>query len=122
MIYATQGNYTSFLNGREAVIPLSDFNYWADRASSQIDYVTFDRLSDPIILDEFKETVAQLTCELAELYFNSESNHENAKKNIAKYSVTGYSEEYVDKQTTETRVYMAIRRKLAFTGLLARGV
>ena len=121
MIYSTFTDYTSWLRGRTAIIPSAEFDFWADKASSDIDAVTFNKLSDSDVLLEFKEAVNATCCEVAELMYKNEA--ETAEKQIKGYSIGNYSESYVvDQVTSKEKITACIKRRLANTGLLYRGV
>lgn len=122
MIYSTIADYESWLRGRTAIIPPAEFDFWADKASSDIDLATFNRLSDSEVLFEFKEAVTAVCCEVAELMYKNEA--ETAEKQIKSYSIGNYSESYVvvDQDTAQEKITACIKRRLSNTGLLFRGV
>lgn len=82
MIYADAAFYADkFLRGRTPIIPLSEFDGWAQDASQQIDMLTFGRLYDT---EEIPDEVAMATCEIAQVLFTqSQANSLTAVQSVS---------------------------------------
>lgn len=122
MVYATETDYTAWLQGRTPAVPLAEFGFWASRASEEIDFLTFNRLCDANTLAANETVVKKTTIALAEIIFGDESP--NAEKSLKSRSIGSYSESFDDKgdeSTPQSRISLAIRRGLGLTGLLFRG-
>jgi len=108
--FATVDDYQEWLSGREGTIPLAEFDFWAKRATEEINAVTFGHAGE---LEEPTEAVISATCEYAEFLLAT-----HGRENIASISVTGHSISF-DRQSKDG-VNM-LRRLLANTGLLYKG-
>lgn len=112
MAYATQDDYTKWLQGSKGVIPLAEFPRWSSRATIRINKNKVDLQTIPIYLVE-------CTCEVAEILFKD--NQTKQAGELKSMSIGGYSESYVDqKQETgklKQEIDGTIRDYLAFTDL-----
>jgi len=118
-MYAAYEDYTNWLDGREELIPSSDFPFWSSQASSIVDMFTFYRLNDADILNKYKDTVISAICEVAELLYQ---NKEGAERQS--WSIGSFSESFAKGE--EIPLYTSVRaiifRRLGRTGLLFTGV
>lgn len=113
MIYANYDYYTSeFLLGRSALISVTDFNFYANKASKAIDRHTFNNATDI-------DPVKMCCCELAEIYFKQATQKDVKSEKVGEYSVT-YS--LISDNEISTKECESIRNWLTDTGLLYCGV
>jgi len=112
MAYATQQDYIDWLQGRLGIIPLTEFPFWASRASEEIDAITFGRAKS-VEDTEVLELVIKATCEYAEHLFVTFE-----QRGVVSVSVTGHSITY-DKSGRDKQ--SILRRLLGETGLLYKG-
>lgn len=95
-----------------ASIPESAFDRLALEASFFIDYITLDRIEEPVI-----DKVKLATCAVAEVIKQHEKNDGKSSETVGKHSVT-----YNTKGTVDRRKISAATVYLANTGLLYRGL
>lgn len=120
-MYANQVDYTNWLRGRAATIPLTEFDFWAHAASQRIDQATFNRLHDEDVLAEYCDVASDVTCEIAEIIYHESTTGDRV---LSSMSIDGYSEHYADSKIAkpQDRISAAIKRGFSVTGLLYRGV
>ena len=117
--YADYDFYTDKYLGR--IIPNeNDFAYYALRASEIIDNKTFGRIN------EITPAVKMACCAAADELYSDASARAKAAGGISSESVDGYSVSYraYDAKSgaeSKKRVYDAVKRYLANTGLMFRG-
>lgn len=135
MAYADFPYYRDFFKGT-LIKDENAFRTLAERSSEFIDTVTFDRLSDEELLNQYKNKIQKCTCALSELLFKKSSadrmlNAENmpeTSETIGAYSVSfanpyDYIQE-VSMSDSDFRKSMknTALRYLGNTGLMYRGV
>lgn len=135
MAYADFPYYRDFFKGT-LIKDENAFRTLAERSSEFIDTVTFDRLSDEELLNQYKNKIQKCTCALSELLFKKSSadrmlNAENmpeTSETIGAYSVSfanpyDYIQE-VSMSDSDFRKAMknTALRYLGNTGLMYRGV
>lgn len=118
-VYADSSFYErEYLSGRTAVIPSSEFGYYARRASAVIGQYTLGNIGENI-----PESVRYCCCELAETIYSAE----NAKSasGVVSEKVGDLSVNYESAETLRRalprRMRNVIYSWLAGTGLLHRG-
>ena len=118
-VYADSSFYErEYLSGRTAVIPSSEFGYYARRASAVIGQYTLGNIGENI-----PESVRYCCCELAELTYaaeNSKSAQGIASEKVGDWSV-GYENADSLRQSLPKRMKSVVYSWLADTGLLHRG-
>lgn len=134
--YADVEFYTNeFLQGRAEVIPLTEFNYWANKASQFIDQHTFNRVEVELVNRIIKEVevtielailteVKMATCEIAEAFYNNnEATSLTAKRSetVGQYSVS-YADQKQAQNEFNAQLRSILSRWLGNTDLLYRGV
>ena len=134
MAYADFPYYRDFFKGT-LIKDENAFRTLAERSSEFIDTVTFDRLSDEELLNQYKAKIQKCTCALSEMLFRrnliSDSDSENmpqTSETIGAYSVSfanpyDYIQE-VSMSDSDFRKAMknTALRYLGNTGLMYRGV
>lgn len=118
-VYADSSFYErTYLSGRTAVIPSSEFGYYARRASNVIRQYTLGNIGDDV-----PACVKSCCCELAELIYSAE--HGKAAQGIASEKVGDVSISYENadslRQALPKQMKFAVYAWLAGTGLLHRG-
>lgn len=135
MAYADFPYYRDFFKGT-LIKDENAFRTLAERSSEFIDTVTFDRLSDEELLNQYKEKIQKCTCALSELLFKKNSadrllNAENmpeTSETIGAYSVKYANPyDYVKEISMSDSDFRKILRGTALqylgnTGLMFRGV
>ena len=118
-VYADSSFYErTYLSGRTAVIPSSEFGYYARRASAVIGQYTLGNIGENI-----PESVRYCCCELAETIYSAE----NAKSasGVVSEKVGDLSVNYESAETLRRalprRMKSVVYSWLADTGLLHRG-
>lgn len=117
----------NYLQGREAVIPSTSFNFYGMKATNEIRNRIFNVV---IIIDE---DVKNCACEIAEFLYEEDMAKKSVMKNnekgvssesVGEYSVsysTSTSDEYSAKNR-EVRISTIMRNWLGHKGLMNRGV
>lgn len=136
LAYADFTYYRDIFNGA-LITNEAMFRIFAERASEFIDTVTFDRLLDSSLLNQYKVKVQKCACALTEQYFLRNAavsanflNHENMPKTSE--SIGSYSVSYANPLDYVQEISMSdadfqrslrsvILRYLGNTGLLYRG-
>ena len=118
-VYADSSFYErEYLSGRTAVIPSSEFGYYARRASAVIGQYTLGNIGENI-----PESVRYCCCELAELIYSAENS--KSAQGIASEKVGDVSASYENadslRQALPKQMKSAVYSWLADTGLLHRG-
>jgi len=119
MIYADFNFYTAEYFGSK--IPEKDFNFYAMRASEELDSRTFGRIA------EITPAIRKACCAVAEVLYSDGVSHAKSERGISSEKVGNYSVSYsgssaeTDK-TVNRRVKSEIEKYLGNTGLLYRGV
>lgn len=118
-VYADSSFYErTYLSGRTAVIPSSEFGFYARRASNVIRQYTLGNIGDDV-----PACVKSCCCELAELIYSAE--HGKAAQGIASEKVGDVSISYENadslRQALPKQMKSAVYAWLADTGLLRRG-
>ncbi len=113
MIYANFEYYVENYGGN--MLSEDNFNFYARRASSYINLLTFNRLKE-LKEDEIQDEVKLCTCELAEML----SNIKDKDIEITSESSDGFSVSF-DLERGNDAVCDVIKRHLLHTGLLYRG-
>ena len=135
MAYADFPYYRDFFKGT-LIKDENAFRTLAERSSEFIDTVTFDRLSDEELLNQYKNKIQKCTCALSELLFKKSSadrmlNAENmpeTSETIGAYSVSFANPyDYVKEiSMSDSDFIKALKntalRYLGNTGLMYRGV
>ncbi len=121
-IYADYAFYKNeYLCGKRAVIDTASFNFYAKKASIKIKEYTLENVDESNI----PECVKLCCCEIAELFYNSDSSG-SAGKGIASESVGDQSISYEStdsyRQALSNEIRTVIYSYLSGTGLLYRGV
>ncbi|RDU21935.1 head-tail connector protein [Anaerosacchariphilus polymeriproducens] len=119
MAYVDYTYYSlSYLLGKQASIAETEFPYYAMKATKKIDQYTFNNIDSTNI----PESVKMCCCELAESFYNQDSN---SNTNVASERVGEYSVSYVTGQAVEDAKKAVIKEIiynwLSDTGLLYRG-
>lgn len=118
--------YSTVFLGQE--LTEENFPYFSRQAERYLQFVTAGRYKD--VCEDQQEVVKDCICELAELeqkQKNLESKIENGQV-ISSESVGSYSASYVTPKSAEenediqNQRYSVVKKYLAFTGLLYRGV
>ena len=114
--YANYDDYLYvYLNGRDVLIPSATFDYYSQKASSEIRSRIYN---DITVIDD---DVKCCTCEIAEYIYNVEQNvnstSANATKGISSESVGGYSVSYGTSVSSE---YTIENRKISITGIVSK--
>lgn len=121
-------NYINDYNGE--IIPQSSFNNFVIKASSKINYYTFNRIT------EIDNNVIFATCEIAELLYEQNQlkrKFKDEEKIIASETVGPHSKTYVNKSNfqaqmilddkkLEKKCYKICLKHLISTGLMYRGI
>lgn len=121
MAYTSYEYYQGEFGG--TTIPEKLFRRCANIASRQIDYYTFNRITDP----DSVEPLADCACEMAEAVYNL--RFKDAGKVKKAENIDGYSVTYLTEQKDGEDADMFLRSKLygicsaylAHTGLMYRG-
>lgn len=135
MAYADFPYYRDFFKGT-LIKDENAFRTLAERSSEFIDTVTFDRLSDEELLNQYKAKIQKCTCALSELLFKKSSadrmlNAENmpeTSETIGAYSVSFANPyDYIQEVSmSDSDFRKALKntalRYLGNTGLMYRGV
>lgn len=134
MAYADFPYYRDFFKGT-LIKDENAFRTLAERSSEFIDTVTFDRLSDEELLNQYKNKIQKCTCALSELLFKrnliSDSDSENmpqTSETIGAYSVSFANPyDYIQEVSmSDSDFRKALKntalRYLGNTGLMYRGV
>lgn len=134
MAYADFPYYRDFFKGT-LIKDENAFRTLAERSSEFIDTVTFDRLSDEELLNQYKDKIQKCTCALSEMLFKrnliSDSDSENmpqTSETIGAYSVKYANPyDYVKEISMSDSDFRKILRGTALqylgnTGLMFRGV
>jgi len=66
MAYTTYEFYTTTYYG--STIPSADFSMWLSRATDELNYLTFNRITDEV-LTEFSVEIQKATCTIMDLLF-----------------------------------------------------
>lgn len=117
--------YSTVFLGRE--LTEEDFPYFSKQAERYLNFVTSGRYQN--VCEEHLEAVKDCICELAELEQKVKKQEMKIDNNqvISSESVGSYSVSYVTPEITEERQadkdrYRIVKKYLAATGLLYRGV
>jgi len=119
VIYADYKFYTTEYLGSK--IHEKDFNFYAMRASEELDSRTFGRIA------EITPAIRKACCAVAEALYSDSISRGKSERGIASEKVGNYSVSYsgssaeTDK-TVNRRVKSEIEKYLGNTGLLYRGV
>lgn len=118
MVYATYSYYTDTYHG--SALSESEFNYYAKRASANVDQYTFGRLTS-MRSSDIPDAVRDATCAAAEKLssFDKTDGGRIASENNDGYAVSYRDTSGADYQNAE--LYDVIELFLANTGLLYRG-
>ena len=113
---------------RGVAIPTDSFYRYADRATSAVEFQTFERAGVIITADSDDATIDKIkmaTCAAAEALYNAEQQASGASGTVASERVGDHSVNFAVSQdatlTTDAKVSSAMREYLAFTGLMFRG-
>lgn len=119
MIYADYGYYREQFHG--VLIPETEFEYNAARASEYIDWQTFDRITDEYMENELTVAlkIQSCCCALAESEYSFSQRADISSEKNGSYSVTYSAKNISDHNAEKSRI---ISRYLGNTGLLYRGV
>ena len=119
IIYADFDFYkTQYLCGAKEKITFTDFNFYARKATLEIDRQTFNRIPK----DNISENVKMCCCEVAEiLYQNKDVNISVSSESLGDQSTTFYSLEEREK-ATKNSIKKAVSSWLISSGYLFRGV
>lgn len=119
MIYADYSYYKEQFHGK--LIPETEFEYNAARASEYIDYQTFDRITDEYMKSEEAAAlkIRSCCCALAESEYSFNQRADISSEKNGSYSVTYSAKNSSDHNAEKSRI---ITRYLGNTGLLYRGV
>lgn len=131
----TEYYINEYLQGREPKVPLPEFNFWAKKASREIDNITLGKLKTNCYSDETMEQVKEAACEVSEYLYEQKYRQQVAKEEFGDYisgaivsqSVEGFSVNYgnsnnTDAKTTSQEVNGIITNYLSGTGLLYAGL
>lgn len=118
MVYATYSYYKDTYHG--SALSESEFNYYAKRASANVDQYTFGRLTS-MRSSDIPDAVRDATCAAAEELssFDKTDGGRIASENNDGYAVSYRDTSGADYQNAE--LYDVIELFLANTGLLYRG-
>lgn len=119
MIYADFSYYQNSFNG--SLIPESEYDYRAARASEYIDRMTFSRITPDIMAADTAVAlkIQSCCCAVAEADYSYSSSSGKSAEKVGSYSVT-YSEKTPESQeATRSRL---VEMYLGDTGLTFRGV
>lgn len=124
MIYADYDFYTTkYLQTKEPVIPVAEFNYWSKQASGEIRYRTFGSVDE---FSEIPEAVSHCCCEVAEKLYSAEAAKDENGMILQSYGNDGETGTYRTSDLSETAVQKSIariiRKWLAHTGYMYCGV
>jgi hypothetical protein len=118
--------YTGTYKG--VAIPTASFALYADRATTAVEFHTFERAGVIITANTDTATIDKIkmaTCAAAEALYNADQQASGASGTVASERVGDYSVNYAVSQdatlTTDAKVSSAMREYLAFTGLMFRG-
>lgn len=118
MIYADYSYYKEQFHG--VLIPETEFEYNAARASEYINWQTFDRITDEYMENEAAALkVRSCCCTLAETEYRFNQRSDISSEKNGSYSVTYSAKNSSDHNTEKSRI---IAMYLGNTGLLYRGV
>lgn len=116
--------YTGTYKG--TAIPTASFALYADRATTAVDFHTFERASAIVTAAEDAALINKIkmaTCAAADALYNADSQANGGS--IASEKVGDYSVNFAVSPdtalTVNAKVSNAMREYLAFTGLLFRG-
>ena len=117
----------NYLQGREAVIPSTSFNFYGLKATNEIR----SRIHDGIIIID--EDIKNCACELAEFFYREDMEQKGIAEASAKgvsservgeysvsYSTSNSSEQWL--QNREVKITTIMRNWLGHKGLMNRGV
>lgn len=119
MIYADYSYYKGQFHG--VLIPETEFEYNAARASEYIDWQTFDRITDEYMENESAAVlkIGHCCCALAEAEYSFNQKADISSEKNGSYSVTYQAKNSSEHNAEKSRI---ISRYLGNTGLLYRGV
>ena len=117
----------NYLQGREAVIPSTSFNFYGMKATNIIRNRTMN------VIIEIDEDIKNCACELAEFLYREDmtekASAEAQAKGVASESVGEYSVSYSSQQSSEyaiknrdVKINTILRNWLSNKGILNRGV
>lgn len=131
--------YEYYLNSYGGEVPEKDFSKYEKRAGKELDYYTVDRI--PLVDNtQTLSKVEYCMCEIIDLFYEVDQQKKLSKDNQKKQSDgEAVSSETVGKQSVsyqkfdvksvkeieeelKGQIYNVIRKRLAFTGLLYRGI
>lgn len=132
--FAEYSDYKSEYEG--IIIPKDSFDSFAMKASSKINYFTFDRINMENIKDDILVKVIFATCEVAELLYEQNQLRQRLyddKSTIASETVGPRSVTYVNKSSLQSlriltdkeidnECYNICLKYLSRTGLMYRGI
>lgn len=118
------------------LIPKDSFDSFAMKASSVVDYYTFNRINIETIEDTLLTKVIFATCEIAELLYEQNQLKENQnddKSIVASETVGPHSKTYVNKSNLQSQrilnkkdldveCYNICLKHLSRSGLMYRGI
>lgn len=111
---------TNYCRSREPVIGLAEFDFYADKATAEIDRLTFGNITDAS-----NERIKHCCCEIAEMMYKHDKAVEE-HGGVVSESVGGWSKSYEgeesQRQLLSQKIYACIRSWLSGTGLLFSGV
>ncbi len=122
MMYADYDYYiNSFLCGKEASIPETEFQYYAVKATAQIrNVIRLDMVDEQQVIDEVKKAM----CDVAEKIYSYSSMKTNSavtSEKVGEYSVSYASRSDLEKEEAKA-ISDSIVSWLGVTGLLFRGI
>lgn len=132
--FAEYSDYKSEYEG--IIIPKESFNSFAMKASSKVNYFTFNRIDIENIEDDILVKVIFATCEIAELLYEQNQLRQKLyddKSTIASETVGPRSVTYVNKSNLQSQrilndeeldneSYNICLKYLSRTGLMYRGI
>jgi len=118
------------------LMPEDSFKNFAIKASSKINYFTFDRINIDNLNENHLNKVIFATCEIAELLYEQyqlKQNQNDEKNTIASETVGPHSKTYVNKSNLQAQrilnndqidneCYAICLKYLSRTGLMYRGI
>ena len=112
MSYATYNDYVSIFGGSK--MTACEFMSYVNQASAYIDFVTFNRITEPDC------AVIKAVCAISEYMFEAETNSAKQSESVGKYKV-----DYAVRLKTESEIkkekYSLALMYLSHTGLMYTG-
>lgn len=105
--------FDDYNRGREGIIPPSDFDFYTDKAWTELEALCFAEECG----EEHRGAVYRCVCAVADMLYSAEKNNGVRSENIDGYSVT-----YSDENAVRREIRRTVMKYLVGTGILYSGV